>query len=86
MDKKQKKGLGMRFAFWAIPAAICGLMPLVAGAQTVVTWDASDTDAVVSPAFTGWKTYIKWFLILAIPILIALYFLGRVLGIFQGRH
>lgn len=62
------------------------LLPLAAGAQTVVTWSASDTDDVVTPSYTSWKTYIKWFLILAIPILIALYFLGRVLGIFQGRH
>jgi len=55
-------------------------------AQTVPTWNASDTDDVVSPGFSAFKTYIKWFLIAGIPILIALYFLGRLLGIFQGRR
>lgn len=69
-----------------ILGAMGALLPMVAGAQTVVTWSASDTDDVVDPSFTAWKAYIKWFLILAIPILIALYFLGRVLGIFQGNR
>lgn len=76
----------MRFATWAIVGSIAALVPMIAGAQTVVTWSTTDTDDVVSPSFTAWKSYIKWFLILAIPILIALYFLGRTLGIFQGRH
>lgn len=73
------------YAF-AVLGGLTALLPFAANAQTVVTWSASDTDDVVSPNFVQWKAYIKWFLILAIPILIALYFLGRVLGIFQGRH
>lgn len=82
MSKTQKFG---KYLASAIGIAMMGVAQL-AGAQTTVVWSGTDTDEVVSPSFTAWKTYIKWFLILAIPILIALYFLGRVLGIFQGRH
>lgn len=57
-----------------------------ASAQTVLTWDTTDTDDVTEPAFTSWKTTFKWYLIFIVPILIVLYFVGRALGIFQGHR
>lgn len=84
--KNFKKALTNGYTYVVLGGLVALLGPVSAFAQTNLTWSGSDTDDVASPSYTAWKSYIKWFLILAIPILIALYFLGRVLGIFQGRH
>lgn len=86
MINKIKSGLKNGYSYVVLGGLAALLSPSLAGAQTVVTWSTSDTDDVVAPGYTAWKTYLKWFLIVGIPILIALYFLGRVLGIFQGRR
>lgn len=66
-------------------ALALGVLALNAYAQTVNTWTASDTDAVQQPAFDQFKTYIKWFLIAGIPILLALHFLFKFIGVLFGR-
>jgi len=73
-------GLMAMLAFVAI-----ALVPLTAQAQTVPTLTASDTDDIISPAWTAFKTYFKWFLIFAIPVLILIHFVRKAIGTMLGR-
>jgi len=84
-------GLVAVFSFMSFALVGHGGLAGVAGvqighAQTVPTWSASDTDDVISPSFDSWKTTFKWYLIFIIPILIILYFVGKALGVFQGKR